>query len=96
MRTVNIHEAKTQLSKLVEAAAQGEPFIIAKAGKPMVRVQALDAPHEPDPKDRLGFMEGYGVVPDNIKAPFQNDIDALFYGNPDKFNEAPDSDDNPS
>ena len=44
MRTVNIHEAKTHLSRLVEEAAKGEAFIIAKAGKPLVKVMALDAP----------------------------------------------------
>jgi prevent-host-death family protein len=38
MKTVNIHDAKTHLSKLIDAAAKGEPFIIAKAGKPMVKV----------------------------------------------------------
>lgn len=41
MKSVNIHEAKTHLSRLVEAAAQGESFIIAKAGKPMVKVVPL-------------------------------------------------------
>jgi antitoxin (DNA-binding transcriptional repressor) of toxin-antitoxin stability system len=44
MRAVNIHEAKTQLSRLVEAAARGEGFVIAKAGRPMVKVAAVDAP----------------------------------------------------
>ena len=44
MRTVNIHEAKTNLSRLVEQAAKGEPFIIAKAGKPLVKVVAVEAP----------------------------------------------------
>ena len=44
MRTVNMHEAKTHLSRLVEAAANGEPFIIARAGKPVVKVVAVDAP----------------------------------------------------
>jgi prevent-host-death family protein len=44
IQTVNIHEAKTQLSKLVDQAVKGEPFIIAKAGKPLVKVCALDAP----------------------------------------------------
>jgi prevent-host-death family protein len=42
MNSVNIHEAKTPLSKLVEQAAQGPPFIIAKAGEPMVKVMAID------------------------------------------------------
>jgi prevent-host-death family protein len=46
MNIVNIHEAKTHLSKLIEKAAQGEPFVIAKAGKPMVKVIAVDAPAE--------------------------------------------------
>ena len=85
MRTVNIHEAKTQLSKLVDAAVKGEPFIIAKAGKPLVRVAALDVPDKPDPKDRLGFMQGYGTVPDDIKTPFSEAIDGMFHGNPGKF-----------
>ena len=44
MRTVNMHEAKTHLSRLVRAAADGEPFIIARAGKPVVKVVALNAP----------------------------------------------------
>ena len=44
MRTVNIHEAKTHLSRLVDEAANGEPFVIAKAGKPLVKVVPLDAP----------------------------------------------------
>ncbi len=44
MRSVNIHEAKTHLSRLVDAAAKGEPFIIAKAGKPMVKVVPIDDP----------------------------------------------------
>ena len=47
MVTVNIHEAKTQLSKLVDQAAKGEAFVIAKAGKPLVKVAALDAPAAP-------------------------------------------------
>ena len=52
MHTVNIHEAKTHLSRLVEQAAAGESFIIAKAGKPMVKVVALDTP---DKAREVGF-----------------------------------------
>ena len=63
MVTVNIHEAKTQLSKLVDRAAQGESFIIAKAGKPLVKVVALKAPTSPK---RLGFMKGEIDVPDDF------------------------------
>jgi antitoxin (DNA-binding transcriptional repressor) of toxin-antitoxin stability system len=44
MRTVNINEAKRQLSRLVDQAVKGEAFVIAKAGKPLVKVEALDAP----------------------------------------------------
>lgn len=44
MQKVNIHEAKKQLSRLIEQAVNGEPFIIAKAGKPLVKVTSLDAP----------------------------------------------------
>ena len=65
MLTVNIHEAKTQLSRLVELAARGEPFIIAKAGKPMVKVTALDASEKRQIR-RTGFMAGQITVPDDF------------------------------
>jgi prevent-host-death family protein len=77
MRTVNIHDAKTQLSRLVEQAANGEPFIIAKAGKPMVKVVAIDAPAQPR---RIGFLEGQIDVPDDFDTMFSEEIDAMFYG----------------
>lgn len=77
MRTVNIHEAKTQLSRLVERAAAGEPFVIAKAGRPMVKVVPLDAVASPR---RLGFMDGAGRVPDDFDRIGTADIDALFAG----------------
>ena len=77
MRTVNIHEAKTQLSKLVEEAATGEPFIIAKAGKPMVKVTALDAPAKK--MQRLGFMKEVGTtIPEDFDRMFDAEIEALF------------------
>lgn len=65
MRVINIHEAKTQLSRLVEQAAQGEPFVIAKAGKPLVKVLALDAP-EANQMKRLGFLRGQVQLPDDF------------------------------
>ena len=77
MRTVNIHEAKTQLSRLVDAAAKGEPFIIAKAGKPLVKVVPIDAPAAPR---RLGFMRGAFTVPDDFDTMGQEEIEALFNG----------------
>lgn len=65
MKTVNIHQAKTHLSRLVDRAAAGEPFIIAKGGKPLVRVVPLDAPM-PGRERRLGFLEGQVRVPDDF------------------------------
>jgi prevent-host-death family protein len=77
--TVNIHEAKTQLSKLVDQAARGEPFIIAKAGKPLVKVIALDAP-SPAQVRRLGFMAGQIAVPDDFDTMGASEIEQLFEG----------------
>lgn len=77
MQTINIHEAKTQLSKLVEQAAQGESFIIAKAGKPLVRVTALDAPTG-EQKRRLGFMAGQIAVPEDFDRMGSDEIEQLF------------------
>lgn len=65
MRTVNIHEAKTQLSRLVDQAARGESFVIAKAGKPLVKVVALSAPEPPNMR-RFGFLAGRIAVPDDF------------------------------
>jgi prevent-host-death family protein len=75
MRTINIHEAKTQLSRLVEEAAKGEAFIIAKAGKPMVKVVALDAPKA---AQRLGFLEGAFTVPDDFDEMGRAEIERMF------------------
>ena len=79
MRTVNIHEAKTHLSKLIAKAVNGEPFIIAKAGKPMVRVVAIDAP-EPKKMRRIGFGDGKSKVPDDFDTMFSKEIEEMFYG----------------
>ena len=78
MRTVNIHEAKTHLSRLVDRAAKGEPFIIAKAGKPLVKVVPLDTP--PHTISRLGFLKGQIEVPDDFDTMFADDIEKMFYG----------------
>jgi prevent-host-death family protein len=79
MKTVNIHEAKTQLSKLVEKAAQGESFVIAKAGKPMVKVTALAAPVHSEIR-RLGFMAGQISVPDDFDRMGEAEIERIFSG----------------
>jgi prevent-host-death family protein len=75
MVTVNIHEAKTNLSRLVDKAAKGESFVIARAGKPLVKVMALEAPAVPQ---RLGFLAGEIVVPDDFDRMAEGEIEALF------------------
>lgn len=79
MQTVNIHEAKTHLSRLVDQAAKGESFVIAKAGKPLVKVVALNAPEAGQTK-RLGFLEGQISVPDDFDRMGQAEIEQLFTG----------------
>lgn len=79
MRTVNIHEAKTQLSRLVDEAAKGEPFVIARAGKPLVKVMALDAPG-PGARKRLGFLAGQISVPDDFDRMGAAEIERVFTG----------------
>ena len=75
MKTVNIHEAKTQLSRLVDRAAKGESFVIAKAGKPLVKVSRVDAPVQPR---RLGFLKGEIAVPDDFDRMGEREIAVLF------------------
>ena len=77
MHTVNIHEAKTHLSRLIEQAVKGEPFIIAKAGKPLVKVVRLDAPSGGQIR-RLGFMKGQISVPDDFDSMGAKEIELLF------------------
>ena len=79
MLTVNIHDAKTQLSRLVDQAAQGEAFIIAKAGKPMVKVVPLTKV-EAGTASRLGFMAGEFTVPDDFDQMGGGEIENLFAG----------------
>ena len=79
MLTVNIHEAKTHLSRLVERAAKGEPFVIAKAGKPLVKVTALEAPAARQVR-RLGFLAGQIAVPDDFDRMGNTEIEELFRG----------------
>ncbi len=77
MRTYNIHDAKTHLSRLVEQAAKGEPFVIAKAGKPMVKVIPLSAPG-PSQIKRFGFMAGQISVPDDFDRMGEAEIMKMF------------------
>jgi len=77
MKTYNIHEAKTQLSKLIQDAVSGTPFIIAKAGVPQVVVQAVQTPRQ---ARRLGFMPQGIRVPSDFDQMGADDISSLFSG----------------
>ena len=77
MATVNIHAAKTNLSKLVDRAAAGDEIVIARAGKPVARLVAL-APERP--RRVLGTLDGKFTIPDNFDDPLPDDILDLFEG----------------
>jgi prevent-host-death family protein len=79
METVNIHEAKTHLSRLIERAVKGESFVIARAGKPLVKVSAIGVP-EPHEEKRLGFLAGQIAVPDDFDTLGAAEIETLFGG----------------
>ncbi len=77
MRTVNMHQAKTHLSRLVAAAANGDPFIIARAGKPVVKVVAVDSPMTATTR-RTGFLNGRISVPPDFDRIGIGDIEHMF------------------
>jgi prevent-host-death family protein len=79
VKMVNIHEAKTRLSKLVEDASNGESFVIAKSGKPLVRVTALNTPLGAQVR-RVGFMSGQISVPDDFDRMGRQEIERIFNG----------------
>ncbi len=93
MTTVNIHEAKTHLSRLLERAAKGETIVIAKASKPMARLTPLETREETarkprgnreeTAKRRICFMEGQIKVPDDLDTMFADEIERMFYGEDD-------------
>ena len=75
MRTVNIHTAKTHLSRLVVAAAAGEEIIIAKAGKPIARLCPLASPPQ---RRQLGILNGKLHLPEDFDSPLPDDVAASF------------------
>ena len=77
MPTVNMHEAKTQLSRLVELALQGELIVIARNGKPLVRLVPVKQGLAPR---RLGSMEGQIIISDDFDDPLPEDLLRLFEG----------------
>jgi len=60
---VNMHEAKTNLSRLVEKAVRGESVVIAKAGKPVARIVPMET-IAPARQKRIGFLAGQAIVPE--------------------------------
>lgn len=76
---VNIHEAKTHLSRLVERAAAGHEIVISKRGRPVAKLTRLDKPRKRTVR-RIGFMEGQLSVPDDFDTMAQEEIEAAFYG----------------
>jgi len=77
MRQINIHEAKTHLSALVEKAAAGESFVIAKSGRPLAIVSPFTVA---EPKPRTGFLKGRAAVPDDFDQMGNKEICELFEG----------------
>ena len=79
MKTVNLQEARNDLPRLVEDAANGEPFVIAEGGKPLVKVVAVD--DEATKKiRRIGFLKGRISVPDDFDTMMSREIEEMFYG----------------
>jgi antitoxin (DNA-binding transcriptional repressor) of toxin-antitoxin stability system len=77
MLQVNIHEAKTNLSRLIDQAINnGKPFIIAKSGKPMVTVTPCSLPL--NPKERIGFLKGMLEIPDDFDSMGKEEIQTMF------------------
>jgi prevent-host-death family protein len=81
MATVNIHEAKTNFSKLVDEAASGKEIIIAKAGKPVAKLVSLnDAKRKRKPRRRLGLLKGEMTLRHDFFDPLPDDVLAGFGG----------------
>lgn len=80
-KLINIHAAKTQFSQLVERVAQGESVTIARAGKPVARLVAIDSPAS---TPRTGFLKGHGKVPSAqaFNRMGEGEIESMFEGSP--------------
>lgn len=77
METINLYDAKTNLSQLVERAARGEEIVIAKAGRPLARLVPLSQRTEPRP---LGLFRGQATIEADFDAPLPDDMAAAFRG----------------
>ncbi len=79
MKPVNIHEAKTHLSRLVERVQAGEEIVIAKAGRPAARLVPIEGARKPV---KIGGLKSRIPVPDDFNTMFEREIEALFGGAP--------------
>lgn len=77
METVNIYDAKTHLSKLVDKAASGEDVVVSRNGKPLVRITRLEPAKR---RIRFGLLKGKLVVPEDFDAPLPDEVLAGFEG----------------
>lgn len=77
MKQVNIHQAKTELSKLVERAESGEEIIIARAGKPAAKLVPLARVRG---QRRLGLLDGKFKIPDDFNTPLPASLIRAFEG----------------
>ena len=77
MITSNVHEAKTELSRLLKRVAEGEEVVIAKAGKPIAKLVTLGAPR---PASRLGLDQSDWHVPDDFNEPLPEELVKAFWG----------------
>lgn len=84
MASVNMHEAKTHLSRLMAKVEQGESITISRSGKPVARLVPIR--EDGTNLEPFGFLKGQIRALENIKTPFQEEIEEMFYGNPHKFN----------
>lgn len=80
MNSVNIHEAKTHLSRLLDRVAAGETVIIAKAGKPIAKLAPIEEARKPTKKRKLGFLRGIGTVPEDVDSFGREEIEKMFFG----------------
>ncbi|MBZ0330034.1 type II toxin-antitoxin system prevent-host-death family antitoxin [Halomonas sp. ANAO-440] len=81
MDIVNIHEAKTHLSRLLARAAQGETVVIAKAGHPIAKLTPMDAPASGQ-SQRLGFLKGAFEIPEDFDTMGGDTVADEFEGEP--------------
>jgi len=77
MEKVNVHDAKTHFSRLLDRAEEGEEFVIAKAGRPVARLGPLARQEK---KRRLGLLDGKFKIPDDFNAPLPDEVIAAFEG----------------